>query len=417
MDKQIVKKGIGKKSRLIAIGTIVLISMTAYLVYSATSKKRLKIDREHLQVNEVTYGPFIEYIPLNGIVQPIKTIYIETIEGGKVEAIYVEDGKDIAEGTPIIKLSNQQFQMDMINREAQLMDQQNNLRNARLQLDQQTSSLKAEALQVDFDLAEAMRTHSINERLYADSAIARLDYDRGLDRMKYLKKSKALILDKLAMDSLYRLQQYNQLENSLFLIKENLSFLSKSIESLEVRAPINGVLSQIEVDLGETVATGARIAQVDDMTDLKVTTQIAEQYNSRVAQGQVASFYFNGKTYSMKISKVYPEIINGHFTVDLVFDGERPDNIRRGQTLQLKLALGNEFEAVQIPRGSFYQQTGGNWVFVFTGEMEAERRSIQLGKQNADFYEVVHGLKPGEQVITSGYEEFLNADIIVAKTN
>lgn len=409
MDRVIQKKSFLKLHWKWIASVMLIFGCSAYWI-SGTSAKTFEVEMNHLTVDTVSIGPFVEYIPLNGVVEPIRSIYIETTEGGKVEEIFVEDGIDILSGTPIIRLVNQQFQMDAINRESQLMDQQNNLRNARLQMDQQTTSLKAEELQSRFSLQESERTVRINEKLFADHAISVMEYERSKDQLQLQKSSRKLIFEKLKMDSVYRLNQSGQIESSLRLIQDNLEFLHRSMESLIVKAPITGVLSQIQVELGQTVSPGARIAQIDVMDDLKITTQIAEQYSARVSPGQSAVFVMNGTSYSAEVIKVYPEIINGHFSVDLKFVGEVPSSIRRGQTLQLKLALGNEAEAIQIPRGAFFQSTGGSEIFVLSAPDKAEKRKIKLARQNADYYEVVEGLNPGELVITSSYDIFNNVE-------
>lgn len=416
MDRAIKKKKFTTRKLLMILAAVIVIVSSAYLVMASTGNK-LKVEKKQLIIQDVISGPFLEYIPLNGNVQPIKSIYIETVEGGKVEEILADDGVQIKAGTPIIRLANQQFQMDMINREAQLLDQQNNLRTARRQMDQQTTTLLSEALQNEFDIIEAKRNYEINIKLFADSAISKLEFERSRERYQYLLRNHHLTKNKINLDSLYRQSQSGQIESSLNLIYQNLNFLHKSMESLIVRAPIDGQLSQIQVELGETVSPGDRIAQVDDMTDLKVTTQVPEQYNSRLQVGQKARFTESGKEYIMTVSKIYPEIISGHFSIDLEFEGDKPENIRRGQTLQLKLALGNETQAIQVPRGSYFQHTGGNWIYAISDENEARKRPIKLGKQNSDYYEVLEGLAPGDRVITSGYDMFRSADILIISDN
>ena len=392
--------------------SLVLIAVACCYFLFGFKGRHLNVKADRITVQPVLYGTFQEYIPLNGSVLPIKTIYIDAVEGGKVEEIFVEDGKEITMGTSIIRLNNQQFQMDAINREAQLLDQQNNLRNTSIQMDQQTAGLREELLKLEYDISEAQRDYDVSKKLVEDEAIPRLDFEKSKEKLKYLQANKKLIQQKIKTDSLFRLNQSGQIESSLSLIHDNLKFLDKTVENLVVKAPITGLLSQLQVDLGENVVAGSRIGQIDVMSDLKVRSAVAEHYVARVAPGLRATFLLGGTEYRLEVSKVYPEITNGEFQVDLLFIGERPADIRRGQTLQVKLALGEEGEALQIPRGAFYQSTGGNWIFVMTADGRAERREIKLGRQNADNYEVLDGLQPDEKVITSPYDLFGDAEIL-----
>ncbi len=415
MDRIIAKKT-SWRSRLFKVGIAFILVTSAALMFYGFSEKEYKVSMERLTLEEVKYDVFQEYIPLNGIVEPIKSIYIDAVEGGRVEEIYVEDGRDIEAGVPIIRLTNQQFQMDAINREAQLLDQQNNLRNSRLQMDQQTSSLRSEILRLDYDIAEAERDNKMNQQLFADSAISRVEYEKSRERLLYLKKSKLLNQEKLKMDSLFRLNQTGQIESSLSLVQRNLHFLDETVENLVVKAPITGMLSQLQVELGQSISPGSRIGQIDDMSALKIRSTVAEHYVSRVVPGLGAVIKIDQVEYNLQVSKVYPEVTNGQFTIDLVFVGTKPESIRRGQTLQLTLALGEKGEALQVARGAYFQQTGGNWIFVLRKDGKAVKREIKLGRQNADYYEVLEGLQQGERVITSRYDLFGDAEIIVIES-
>jgi HlyD family secretion protein len=415
MDKLIAKKT-SWRSRLIKAGLAFILVVSAALMFYGFNKKELRVPSERLTLSEVKFGVFQEYIPLNGVVEPIKSIYIDAVEGGKVEEIFVEDGKNIEQGVPIIRLTNQQFQMDAIQREAQLLDQQNNLRNSSIQMDQQTSSLKAELLKLDYDIAEAERDFKANEKLFLDSAISRIDFEKTRDRLHFLKRSLILNRDRMRMDSVFRHNQTGQIESSLNLVHRNLRFLDETVENLIVKAPITGLLSQLQVELGQRIAPGVRIGQIDDMSELKIRANVAEHYVSRVVPGLSAVMKLDQHEFLLEVKKVYPEVTNGQFTIDMVFVGEKPASIRRGQTLQLTLALGEKGDALQLPRGAFFQQTGGNWIFVLTKEGKAERREIRLGRQNADFYEVIDGLQEGDRVITSRYDLFGDAEVILIES-
>jgi HlyD family secretion protein len=406
-----------KKKRRIFLYALVL-SGLAVLIISVTLFKGKKVVAiaDRLTISEVQYGSFQEYIPLNGIIQPIKTIYIDAIEGGRVEEIFVEDGKAIESGQAIMRLSNQQFQMDAINREAQLLDQQNNLLTSRLQMDQQAAQLKEQLNETEYNLKESERDLILNEKLYSDSAISRIEYEKSKEKHAYLKKSKTLLIQKIRNDSLFRLNQIGRVESSLSLIDENIHFLDQTVNNLFIKAPIAGQLSQLQVELGQTVGSGARIGQVDDVSDFKIRASVPEHYITRVTKDLQASFTLNGQQYNLLVSKVYPEVISGLFEIDLVFASEKPATIRRGQTLQIRLTLGAESEAMKIPRGAFFQKTSGNYVFVITSDNKAEKRTIKLGRQNADYYEVLEGLKTGEKIITSSYDNFGDATELVIQS-
>ncbi|MBL0314915.1 MAG: HlyD family efflux transporter periplasmic adaptor subunit [Flavobacteriales bacterium] len=269
---------------------------------------------------------------------------------------------------------------------------------------------------MDYDIAEAERDNKMNQQLFADSAISRVEYEKSRERLLYLKKSKLLNQEKLKMDSLFRLNQTGQIESSLSLVQRNLHFLDETVENLVVKAPITGMLSQLQVELGQSISPGSRIGQIDDMSALKIRSTVAEHYVSRVVPGLGAVIKIDQVEYNLQVSKVYPEVTNGQFTIDLVFVGTKPESIRRGQTLQLTLALGEKGEALQVARGAYFQQTGGNWIFVLRKDGKAVKREIKLGRQNADYYEVLEGLQQGERVITSRYDLFGDAEIIVIES-
>lgn len=416
MDKRI-DTSRKKKLRYLYYGIALAILIIVIVSAALTKGKKITAQADRLTISEVELGSFQEYIPLNGVVQPIKTIFIDAIEGGRVEEIFAEDGKFIEIGQPILRLSNQQFQMDAINREAQLLDQQNNLLTSRLQMDQQTALLKEQLNETEYNIRESDRELNTNERLYADSAISHEDYKKAKEKNAYLHKSKSLLLQKIRNDSLFRINQMGRVESSLSLIDENIQFLDQSVNNLYIKAPISGQLSQLEVQLGQSISSGARIGQVDDNSAFKVRASVPEHYVSRITQGLVANFTFNNASFQMTIQKVYPEVVGGLFEIDLIFDGEKPEGIRRGQTLQLRLTLGAETQALKVPRGAFFQKTSGNWAYVLTTQNKAERRVIRLGRQNADYYEVLEGLSQGEKVITSSYDLFGDATEIEIQSN
>ena len=409
MDKIIEKKKFTLK-KFATYGGILLAICGVGLLYINSKGSKLNVDGEHLTIGEVKKEKFQEFIPVTGTVLPVKTVFIDAIEGGNVEEIFIEDGKEVNAGDPVIRLSNQQFQMDAINREAQLLEQQNNLRNTRIQMDQQTAQLREELLQVDYLLHDVKRKYEINKKLNDEKLIAKNDFEKSLEEFNYQKNKRKLILQKIKTDSLFRKNQLGQIESSLALIQRNLDFLQKSMENLTIKAPISGQLSSLKAELGETKSKGENIAQIDILTDYKVRAKIGEHYISRIYNGLKGEFSFDGKNYKLQVYKIYPEVSNGEFEVDLLFEGTKPEGIKRGQSVQIKLALSDETQAILVPRGGFYQTTGGKWMYVLTSDDKAVKKEVVLGRQNPDYYEVLSGLNPGDRVITSKYDAFNNAD-------
>lgn len=412
MDRVVEKKKFTIKKVASWFGVALILTLILFF-YLKSGGQILKIGKEKLTISKVQKAEFREYIAVTGVVQPIKTVFLDALEGGTVQEKFVEDGIVVEAGTPILRLSNQQFHMDAINREAQLLDQQNNLRNTRIQMDQQTAQLREELLQIDHQLIDSKRKYEINQSLLTDKLIAKNDFDRSKEDYNFLVSKRKLIRQKITTDSLFRRNQIGQIESSLQLIERNLLFLNESKENLIIKAPISGQLSSLKAELGETKSKGENIAQIDLLNDFKIRASIAEHYISRIFIGLKGEFTFAGKVYLIAVNKIYPEVTNGEFFVDLLFEEEKPEGIKRGQTLQIKLALGDEDVALLLPRGGFFQVTGGKWVFVVNEKNEAIKREVTLGRQNPDFYEVLEGLSEGDQVITSKYDLFNDAEKLI----
>ena len=322
---------------------------------------------------------------------------------------FVEDGTHVKAGDPIIELSNPQLHMDAINREAQLLDQQNNLRNTRLAMDQQTTRLRDELLNLDKDLKRLERDQHVNDRLLRDSLLAHNTYMADRENLEYMREKRKLVADNVRSDSLFRLTQLGSITGNLELIQQNLRFLRDNLQNLVIRAPIDGQLSGLNVELGQTRQRGERIAQIDVLESFKVRARIPEHYVSRIGIGLLGTFTHAGREHAIEVFKVYPEVSNGEFDVDLRFVGEKPA-VRRGQTFQVRLQLSEDMQAVLLPRGPFFQDTGGGWVYVVDAGGTATKRDVKLGRQNPDVYEVLDGLQPGERVVTSRYSPFNDAD-------
>ncbi|HLP10594.1 MAG TPA: efflux RND transporter periplasmic adaptor subunit [Flavobacteriales bacterium] len=415
MDKKIERKRFNAKKLLIYGSVIVGVALIVSFYVSSYSVNRIKVDAEKITIDEVSNGTFQEFIPVTGNVMPIKTVYLDAIEGGRVEELFIEDGKMVTAGTPIMRLSNQEFQMDAINREAQLLDQQNNLRNTRLGMDRQSVQLKQDLLQLDVDIKQAKKQFELNKALVAENLVSKNEFEKSEDNYQHLLAKRKLHVQNMRVDSTFRNSQLKQIESSLELIQKNLAFLQGSLENLVIKAPIDGQLSSLKAEIGETKSKGENIAQIDIITDYKIRVRISEHYVSRVVMGLRGSIEEDDKTYFLTVKKVYPEVSNGEFTADMLFEEIKPTTIKRGQSFQLKLELSDKTKAVLLPRGAFYQETGGAWIYVVK-DGKAQKREIKLGRQNPDYYEVLDGLEPGEQVVTSKYTMFENADELIIES-
>ncbi|HOY29371.1 MAG TPA: efflux RND transporter periplasmic adaptor subunit [Flavobacteriales bacterium] len=402
-----------RRKRLIALGCIVgAVLLLAILWAGSFTTKRVRVEAAKVTLATVQQGLFKEFIPVTGTVQPIQTVFLDALEGGTVKRRFVEDGTHVKAGEPILELSNPQLHMDAINREAQLLDQQNNLRNTRLAMDQQTTRLKDDLLNLDKDLKRLERDGRVDERLMRDSLLASNTYLSNVENLAYMREKRKLLAANVRSDSIFRQSQVGSITTNLALIDQNLRFLRENLQNLVIKAPIDGQLSGLNVELGQTKQRGERIAQIDVLESFKVRARIPEHYVSRVSIGLHGSFIQGGREFSVEVFKVYPEVSNGEFDVDLRFVGEKPD-VRRGQTFQVRLQLSEDMQAVMLPRGPFFQDSGGQWVYVVDAEGTGTKRTVSLGRQNPDMYEVIEGLEPGDRVITSRYDAFNNADEII----
>lgn len=412
MDRPIDPRPTRRKRRLLWLGASVTLILVLLLASVTLGRDRVRVARDRVGTGVVVKGQFREYIPVTGTVQPIRTVFLDAVQGGVVEEVFVEDGHAIQAGEPILRLANQQFQMDAINREAQLLDQQNNLRTTRLSMDQQTNTWKQQLLQLEYDLKQLERTFRLNEGLKERDLVAPQEYERSREEYELALERRDLLKANIRNDSLFRRSQEGQIDASLELIDDNLAFLRRSLENLAVRAPIDGQLSGLRAEIGQTIAQGVRIAQIDVLDAYKVRARIGEHYVARVGEGLSGTFSFAGGDHQLTVAKVFPEVSNGEFEADLYFTGKAPDGIRRGQSLQVRLQLSEDMQAVMVPRGAWFQDTGGSWVYVLKDGV-AVKRDVELGRQNPDHYEVRSGLQPGDTILTSRYEAFNNAEEVL----
>lgn len=418
MDRKIEKK-IWTLKRIAVFSVVaVLSSALIYSLIFGDSSSKLNVDLEKITVSAVTEGAFQEFIPVTGNVMPIKTIYLDAIEGGRVEKIFVEEGSFVNKGDELLKLSNSRLQLDIINREAQLLEQINNLRNTRLAMEQNRLNLRAQLLDLDYQIQQQKRLYEQNVELMKQSLISKTEHDQSKEQYDYLVKRRALTIESQRQDSLMRAVQIQQLEGSVSLLQSNLGVIKQNLVNLTLRAPITGQLTSLNAEIGESKAAGQRLGQIDVLDGFKLRVAIDEHYIARINIGQSGEFDFAGSSFRLAIKKVYPEVVNGRFEVDMNFVDDEPEGIRRGQTMHIRLELGDLADAILLSRGGYYQKTGGNWVYVVdpSGEF-AVRRDIKIGRQNPQVFEVLSGLEPGEQVITSSYDHFGDIEKLILKEN
>jgi len=411
MDRRIEKQRVPAAK---VAGAVVLALLGLWLVWrfvqaSRTATYRVASDR--VTISRVERGHFEDFIPIRGNVTPLRTVYLDAIDGGRVERVLAEEGSLVRVGQPIVELTNTTLQLDVIAREAEVSEQLNNLRNTRLALEQNRLQLKSELVEIDYQLVRLGRLVERRGNLLAQDLIAQRDFDDVKDEYEYFSRRRELTLESQEQEERMRVAQIAALEEGIAQLQRNLQIARKNLEGLTVKAPQNGLLSALDAEIGESKSRGERLGQIDDVDNFKVTALVDEYYVTRVHAGQSADFTLLEVAYSLEVSKVYPEVRNGQFEVDLTFSGEVPSEIRRGQTLQIRLQLGESGEALLLARGGFDQSTGGAWAFVLdeSGD-QAVKRPIELGRRNPRHFEVLSGLAAGERVITSDYTAFLDMD-------
>ena len=374
----------------------------------------LRVNGDSLTINEVTRGEFNDYIRVSGQVQPMTTVQISPQEGGVVEKIIIEEGSHVRAGDEILRLSNDNLDLQILNSEAELAEKENILRNTLISMEQQKLSLRQDQLQLQSDVNRLRRKYLQNKSLYEEKLIAREYYLTSKEDYELAAGKLQLVKDRAKQDSLYRAVEIDQMQESLDNMRKNMLMIRRRKDNLTIKAPIDGELGLLDVVLGQSVSAGTKIGQINNLDSYKIEAQIDEHYIDRVTSGLSATFQRQNDSYDAVIRKVYPEVRDGKFKADFKFGGEVPDNIRTGQTYYLNLQLGQPETAVLVPRGTFYQKTGGKWIFVVSPDgCKAVRREIRIGRQNPQYYEVLDGLNPGEKVITSGYDSFGDNEVLV----
>ena len=392
------------------------IFQTVAILLLRSNASVLRVSADVVTISEVEKGEFNDYVRLTSTAQPITTVQLSPLETGVVERIVAEEGTKVRRGDVIVEMSNNSLSMQILQSEADLAEKQNILRNTLISMEQERLTLKQDRLQLDIDVDRKYRAYMRNERLYKNNLLAKEDWMQSKEDYELALNQRTLNEEKQYQDSLFRSNQVGQMEESLRSMSLNMQLIRQRVDNLKIKAPIDGEVGMLNVVLGQSVGEGTAIGQVNDLSAYKVTAQIDEHYIDRVTIGLTASFERQDNLYEMVLRKVYPEVREGQFRADFVFSGEVPENIRSGQTYYLNLQLGQPTEAVMIPRGSFYQLTGGSWIYVVNAEgTKAFRRKIRIGRQNPQYYEVLEGLDPGEKVITSSYDNFGEHDVLMLK--
>ena len=414
MDIQLEKKkGIQKKHLPYIAGGSVIILLLAWIIFG-NHASTMRVDSKSVNIADVTYGEFNDYIRLNGRVQPISIVQISPEEGGIVMEKVVEEGAQVKKGDVILRLANSNLDLSILNAESELAEKQNLLRNTQVAMQQDKLTNETEKATLDIDTQRKQRTYKQMERLYNEKLVSKEEYMQAKEDFELSQRKHNLVAQRLEQDSIYRTVQMDQMEDNLQNMRQNVAMIRERKNKLEVRATISGELGLLDAELGQNISAGQMVGQINDLSDFKVEAQVDEHYIDRVINGLPATFQRQNTSFGLKVRKVYPEVREGRFRTDFVFTGERPDNIRSGQTYYIDLQLGEPTESVLIPKGTFFQVTGGNWIFVVDKDgKKAYRRTIRIGRQNPQYYEVLEGLEQGERVIVSGYEGFKDNEVLV----
>ena len=416
MDRVIEKKKWSRKRILTIIGIVAIIVLITASYYFTSGKSKLNVDTDRITISEVKNGTFQEIIPVNGVVLPLTTIYLDAVEGGRVEEKYVDDGAMMKKGQPILKLSNTDLQLALVTQKTDVYNLLTQMQISKNAAEQNTVNKLNQMTDVESELKEAQRVYNLDKYLYSKKAIGSQEYQKAKNDYEYYLQKQKLTQKILKQDSSSTEQQVKQARQLYEGSQNALNVMQEKVGDLIVRAPIDGQLTSLDAEIGESKNKGERLGQIDVMDGYKVRVDIDEHYISRIFNGLRGTFDFNNKTYTLEIKKVFTQVNNGRFQVDMEFVGPVPDGIRRGQTLQIRLALSAERKALLLPKGGFYQQTGGNWIFKVSSDGKtAYRTDIQLGLQNPDYYEVLEGLKQGDKVITSSYDSYGDMQELVLK--
>lgn len=416
MDIQLEKKrGIQKKHWPYIAGGALFLIFALWLIFGDFTRS-VRVNKEELTIAEVKRGKFDDFVRVDGQVHPISVVHISPEEGGIVLEKRIEEGAHVHKGDVLVVLANSNLDLEILNAESELAEKQNILRNTQISMEQDRLNNRSEQAQLDCEVARKARAFRQQERLYREKLNSREEYLQAREDYELARKKQQLIGQRLQKDSIFRLSQVDQMEDNLRNMQRNVQLIRQRKEHLKICSPIDGELGLLDVELGKNIGAGQNIGQINDLSDYKVQAAIDEHYIDRVHSGLMATMERGGKTYRLHVRKVFPEVRDGKFRVDLVFDGAHPENIRTGQTYYLNLQLGQPVDALLIPKGTFFQSTSGEWIFVLNAAgNKAYKRKISIGRQNPKYYEVLEGLEPGEKVVVSNYDAFGEKEILKLK--
>ena len=416
MDKPIAKKTGLQKKHVMYAGIAVAFGLLIYMAFFSKRVSTYKVEKDKLIIESVVNGQFNDYITVTGTVEPISTIFLDAQEGGRVEEILIEEGSMVKKGDIILRLSNPDLYLNILDSEAQLAEKENFLRNTQVTMEQERISIKRELINLSYDIERKQRTYMQNELLMKDNLISREEFIRSKEDLDMARSSQELFIERQRADSLFRSVQVETIKVNLDNMRKNLALVRYRVENLNVRATVDGQLGLLVPEIGQSIQRGANMGQINVLTSYKVTAQIDEHYIDRIRTQLTAKLDRQGSEFDLTVKRVYPEVRNGTFEIDMIFPEKMPENIRTGQTYYISLQLGQPKDAVMVPIGGFFQETGGQWIFVLDPtESFATKRNISIGRKNPKYYEVLEGLQPDEKVIISGYETFGKNEKLILK--
>ncbi len=416
MDRAIENKAKKRRKYYWIGGSVLILGLLIWQIFFADHSSKLNVDADRLTIVEVVEQEFLDYMNANGTVEPITTIYLDAVEGGRIEEILIEEGNMVKEGDVILVLSNPDLNLRILTNQASLAEQENRLRDTKLLMEQQRIELRRQIIQIEYDLIRLNRDYKNNSGLFEKGLIAEQEFLLSKENYELANQTITLFKEKSSQDSVFRETQVKNLEDALDRMRENLYLVKEKLESLKIKAPVTGQLGALNAEIGQTVALGFRLGQINVLDDYKIAALVDQHWIDRIRKELAGTLDRNNQVFKLVITKVYPEVRNGQFQVDLVFIGEKPENIRAGQTYRINIELGQPETKIQVPKGGFFSTTGGQWIYVVdpSGQF-AEKRSIRTGRENPRYYEILEGLESGEKVINSSYSTFGDNDKLILK--
>lgn len=416
MDRKIEKKTWTPKFIAMIAGGTLIVGFVLYQLVFADARSSMNVNKDRITIATVIEGEYTDYIPVSGTIEPGEVFFLDALEGGNIAKIIRESGAIVEKGDTILLLSNSKLQLEVMERESGLYFQINNLRQVRLQLDQNDLSQQGQLAEIDYQISLLKPQYERFKELHEKKLVSDREFEEVREQYEYNVKRRKLTYVAYRNDSISRVAQKRQLQDSESRMNQSLTGVGHILDNLAVRAPISGQLSTEQIEVGQAINSGERYGQIDILDKFKVKVQIDELYLPRISTGLKGTFTFSGNSYELEINKIYPNVTGGRFEVDMIFTGEVPTGIRRGQTVRIGLELGESKQAILLPTGGFYKDTGGNWVFVVEeAKGRAEKRNIRLNRKNPEHYEVIEGLQPGDRVIVSGYENFGKNEVLNLK--